>query len=72
MWQNRLRILIAENQLMIRHVAADTGISRNTISNISNNPMANISNKTLNILCQYFEITPNGFYEFKEARKDEI
>ncbi|KRN92512.1 helix-turn-helix domain-containing protein [Pediococcus stilesii] len=64
MLANRLNILLAERQLTNKQVVNDTGISRNTISNIVNNPNANISNETIDVLCNYLEISPSDFFEY--------
>lgn len=64
MLANRLNVLLAERQLTNKQVVDDTGISRNTISNIINNPGANISNEIIDTLCNYLEITPGDFFEY--------
>ncbi|WP_125705517.1 helix-turn-helix domain-containing protein [Lacticaseibacillus daqingensis] len=64
MLANRLNVLLAERQLSIKDVVTDTGISRNTISNISNSPSANIATDTIDRLCNYLEITPANFFEY--------
>lgn len=61
---NRLNILLAERYLTIKDVIDNTGISRNAISNIVNKPLANISTETIDILCNYLDVTPNEFFEF--------
>lgn len=64
MLANRLSVLMAERQLSIKQVVQDTGLSRNTISNITNNPESNISTETLDKLCIYFEVDPSEFFVF--------
>lgn len=65
MIENRLKVILAEKRLKIKDVAQNTGLSRNTISNLANNPYSNISNCTLNKLCEYLNITPADFFLYK-------
>ncbi len=62
MLANRLGVLIAERQLSIKQISEDTGISRNTISNITNNIKANISTEIIDKLCNYLAVTPSEFF----------
>lgn len=64
MLANKLKSLLAERNLTIKQTIKDTGLSRNTLSNIINNPTSNISLSTLNTLCIYLGITTNDFYSF--------
>lgn len=64
MLANRLSVLMAERQLSIKQVVQDTGLSRNTISNITNNPESNVSTETIDKLCIYFEIDPSDFFVY--------
>ncbi|WP_164508322.1 helix-turn-helix domain-containing protein [Companilactobacillus kedongensis] len=64
MLANKLNVLLAERQLTIKEVVEDTGLSRNSISNISNNVKANISTETIDILCNYLGISPNEFFDY--------
>ncbi|CAJ1185226.1 helix-turn-helix domain-containing protein [Companilactobacillus paralimentarius] len=68
MLANKLNVLLAERQLSIKEVVEDTGLSRNSISNISNNVGANISTDTIDILCNYLGITPSDFFEYAPLR----
>lgn len=61
---NKLKSLLAERNLTIKQIIKDTGLSRNTLSNIINNPLSNISLDTLNTLCIYLKITVDDFYSF--------
>lgn len=65
MLRNRLKILIAERDLKIKDLMNATGLSRNSLSNIVNNRSANVSTKNLDKLCNYLEVTPTEFWEFK-------
>lgn len=64
MLANRLNVLLAERQLPIKQVVDETEISRSSISNIVNNPNANISTETIDILCNYLEVTPSDFFVY--------
>lgn len=66
MIENRLKIILAEKRLKIKNVVENTGLSRNTVSNIINKPRCNISNKTLDSLCCYLEITPGDLFLYKK------
>ncbi|KRK95076.1 helix-turn-helix domain-containing protein [Companilactobacillus futsaii] len=65
---NKLNVLLAERQLSIKEVVEDTGLSRNSISNISNNVSANISTDTIDILCNYLGVAPKDFFEYSPLR----
>lgn len=64
MLANRLNVLLAERDLTIKQVTQETGISRNTISNLVNNPFGNISIDTVDVLCNYLSVTPTDFFEY--------
>lgn len=65
MLRNRLKILLAERNLKIKDVVSATELTRPTVSNIVNNRSANVSTKNLDKLCNYLEVTPTEFWEFK-------
>ena len=69
MIENRLKVILAERRLKIKNVVENTGLSRNTVSNIVNKPHCNISNKTLDSLCRYLEITPGDLLLYKKEEK---
>lgn len=64
MLANRLKILLAERDLSIKDTVKETGISRNTLSNMINNPYANVSTNNINKLCNFLEVIPNDFYDY--------
>lgn len=64
MLANRLSILLAERQLTNKQIVEDTGLSRNSVSNIATNPYANISTATVDTLCNYLGVSPTEFWEF--------
>ncbi|WP_203641696.1 helix-turn-helix domain-containing protein [Levilactobacillus andaensis] len=64
MLANRLNVLLAERQLSIKQVVDETGISRNTISNISNNVGANVATETIDALCRYLNVKPADFFSY--------
>lgn len=66
MLKNRIRILLAERDLKIKDLMTGTGLSRPSVSNMVNNRSANISTKNLDKLLNYFDITPNEFWEQKK------
>lgn len=66
MLKNRIRILLAERDLKIKDLMTGTGLSRPSVSNMVNNRSANISTKSLDKLLNYFDITPNEFWEQKK------
>lgn len=69
MIENRLKVILAEKRLKIKNVVENTGLSRNTVSNIVNKPHCNISNETLDRLCCYLEITPGDLLLYKKEKK---
>lgn len=64
MIRNRLAVLLAERGLKITQVAKDTGISRNTITSTSQNDGKMIQLETIDVLCQYLNVTPGEFFEY--------
>lgn len=64
MLANRLSVLLAEREKTIKETVNDTGISRNTLSNMVNNPQGNISMATVDKLCNYLEIEPVDFFVY--------
>ena len=65
MKQYRIRLweLIAERNLKITQVSTDTGLSRPTLNNIKFNRNKAIQMETIDILCNYFRITPGELFE---------
>ena len=61
---NKLKVLLAERNLKIKDIVENTGLSRNTISNLVNNPSSNVSTSTLDKLCFFLKITPDDFFEY--------
>ena len=57
-----LTVLLAERNLKITKVSADTGISRTTLTSLANNYSQGIQFDTLNVLCSYLRITPADFF----------
>ena len=70
MIKNRVRILIAKNDIQINDVINATGLSRNTISRMINCRTTNISTKNIDKLCQYFRVTPNKFFAYDPDNPD--
>ena len=65
MKQYRIRLwgLMAERNLKITQVSKDTGLSRPTLNNIKFNRNKAIQMETIDILCNYFRITPGELFE---------
>ena len=59
----RLWELMAERNLKITQVSKDTGLSRPTLNNIKFNRIKAIQMNTIDILCNYFRITPGELFE---------
>lgn len=57
-----LKKLIIERRLSITKVSKDTGISRTTLTGLYYHPGRGIQIKTLNTLCNYFDITPGELF----------
>lgn len=57
-----LAVLLAERKLKISKVAADTGISRTTLTALSSNQSQGIQFDTLNTICSYLRVTPSEFF----------
>ena len=62
-YRNRLWELMAERNLKITQVSKDTGLSRPTLNNIKFNRNKAIQMETIDILCNYFRITPGELFE---------
>lgn len=65
MKQYRIRLweLIAERNLKITQVSKDTGLSRPTLNNIKFSRNKAIQMETIDILCNYFRISPGELFE---------
>ena len=65
MKQYRIRLweLMAERNLKITQGSKDTGLSRPTLNNIKFNRNKAIQVETIDILCNYFRITPGDLFE---------
>lgn len=59
----RLWELMAERNLKITQVSKDTGLSRTTLNNIKFNRNKAIHVETIDVLCNYFRITPGELFE---------
>lgn len=66
MIENRIAVLMAERRLKPRDVIMATGLHQNIVSRLINNRVANIRLSTLNILCDYFKVTPNSIFKYTE------
>lgn len=53
-----LAVLLAERNLKISKISADTGISRTTLTSLANNYSQGIQFDTLNTLCLYLRVRP--------------
>ncbi|MEF7494729.1 helix-turn-helix transcriptional regulator [Lysinibacillus sphaericus] len=59
MFKNNLRVLMAQEKINITQLSKAIGISRNTLTSIYHEKTTRVDIKTLTLLCNYFECTPN-------------
>ena len=64
MIRSNLAVLLAERNLRISRVSADTGISRTTLTALSSNNFQGIQMETLNQLCQYLNVRPESILHY--------
>lgn len=60
-----LSTLMGMKRYSIQDVHSQTGLSRNTISNLYNDKASRIDYETIEKLCNLFECTPNELFEVK-------
>lgn len=53
-----------KEKITLNQVSEDTGISRATLNRVANTPGYNTNTDTINLLCKYFECTPNELMEY--------
>ena len=58
----KLRELLAERNLKITQVCKDTGLSRPTLNAIKYGRSKGIQLETIDVLCNYFKITPGELF----------
>ncbi|WP_413505866.1 helix-turn-helix domain-containing protein [Brochothrix thermosphacta] len=63
MYRNNLKRILIDKKTSVKQLSENTGISRQTISNIRDNEFHDISSNVLTILLTYFQI---NYYEFGE------
>lgn len=56
--------IVASRNLKKIEIAAETGVSKNTLSSLSTNSTEMIRLDTINKLCNYLNITPGDFFEY--------
>ena len=64
MIRSNLAVLLAERNLRISRVSADTGISRTTLTALSSNNFQGIQMDTLNQLCRYLNVRPESILHY--------
>ncbi len=64
MIRSNLFVLLAERNLKISRVAADTGISRTTLTALSSNGFQGIQMDTLDTLCLYLNVRPEDILHY--------
>jgi len=64
MVRSNLAVLLAERNLKISKVSADTGISRTTLTALTSNYSKGIQFDTLNALCMYLKTQPEQLISF--------
>lgn len=57
--KNNLRLLMAQKHINITQLSGATGVSRNTIASIYHEKTTRMDIKTITVICNYFECTPN-------------
>lgn len=67
-----LAVLLAERNLKISKVSADTGISRTTLTALSNNYSQGIQFDTANKLCVYLKVTLSDLFSFVPVTIEEM
>lgn len=58
----KLRELLAERNLKVTKVQQDTGLSRPTLNAIKYGRSKGIQLETIDVLCNYFKITPGELF----------
>lgn len=59
----KLKELIAKKDVNITQVSKETGLSRTTLTAIVKEDGRGIQMRTINKLCNYFDITPSELFE---------
>lgn len=63
MIKNKLFYWMDKQKVSISEISKDTGLSRTTLTDLKFHRTARIDLRTLESLCQYFNITPGEFFE---------
>ena len=71
MLDNRLRIYMAQDRVGTLELAKATGLSRHTITSFTMGNPRMIQVKTMEKLCDYFEITPNDLFGWDERSRND-
>ena len=58
-------------QILIKDIAEDTGLHRNTISNMLNHKNVNYNDETIVALCIYFDCEPGDLFKLVEVEVSE-
>ena len=69
MIKNKLFYWIDKQKVSISEISKDTGLSRTTLTDLKFHRTARIDLRMLETLCQYFNITPGEFFEYKPKEK---
>ena len=64
MIESNLAVLLAERNLKISKVSADTGISRTTLTALCIDYTGGIKFETLDVLCKYLNTDPSDFFNY--------
>ena len=64
MIKNNFNELVAQRKLKITRISNDTGISRPTLNALTRDDGKGIQYDTLNVLCNYFSVTPCEFFSY--------
>lgn len=60
--KNKLSVLLGERKETVIFLSERTGISPTTLYNLYHEKSKNPDTKTIMVLCDYFNITPNDFF----------
>lgn len=64
MIDTNLHILLAKKRMSQKELADATGINKNAINRYYNNNFEKIDRKHLDILCDFFNCTPNELFSY--------
>ncbi len=66
----RVKELVEQRGLTWQKFGADTGLSKQTIYSLMTGKVARLDLRTLEVLCTYFEVSPNDLLEIVDDSVD--